>query len=61
MLREGLGPLIEMEPIEYRTLNEATMRMHIRRSPIVGGGFKLHLAKRRNQWVVVDEEIEWVS
>jgi len=55
------GPLIEMEPIEFRTLSEAEMRMHIRRSPIVGGGFKLHLAKRRNQWVVVDEEIEWVS
>lgn len=55
------GPLVEMEPIEFRTLQEAEMRLHIRRSPVVGGGFRLHLAKRRNQWVVVDEEIEWVS
>lgn len=55
------GPLVEMEPIEFRTLQEADMRVHIRRSPVVGGGFRLHFAKRRNQWVVVDEEIEWVS
>lgn len=55
------GPLVEMEPIEFRTLQEAEMRVHIRRSPVVGGGFQIRLAKRRNQWVVVREEIEWVS
>ncbi len=55
------GPLVEMEPIEFRTLSEAEMRLHIRRSPIVGGGFKLKLVKRRGQWIVVDEKIEWVS
>lgn len=55
------GPLIEMEPIEFGTLQDAEMRVHIRRSPVVGGGFRLHLAKRRNQWVVVNEEIDWVS
>jgi hypothetical protein len=37
------------------------VRIHIRRSPMVGGGFLLHVNKRRGQWVVVDEEIEWVS
>lgn len=55
------GPLVEMEPIEFRTLHEADLRLHIRRSPMVGGGFRLHFAKRRGQWVVAEEEIEWVS
>lgn len=55
------GPVVEMEPIEFRTLHEADMRIHVRRSPMVGGGFRLHLAKRRGYWVVADEEIEWVS
>jgi hypothetical protein len=55
------GPVVEMEPIEFGTLHEADMRLNIRRSPSVGGGFLLHLAKRRGQWVVAAEEIEWVS
>ncbi len=55
------GPLIEMEPVEFRTLQDATIYVHIRRSPTVGGGFRLHLLKRRKMWVVVDEEIEWVG
>lgn len=55
------GPLVEMEPIVFGTLSDAEVHLHIRRSPMVGGGFRLHLKKRRNHWVVVDEEIEWVS
>ena len=55
------GPLIEMEPIEFRTLQDAALHMHIRRTPMVGGGFRLELKKRRKMWVVVDEEVEWVS
>lgn len=55
------GPVIEMEPIEFRTVQDAEVQMHIRRSPVVGGGFRLRLQKRRNMWVVVDEELEWVS
>lgn len=55
------GPLVEMEPVEFRSLQEAEVRLHIRRSPIVGGGFYLRMQKRRNYWVIVDEEIEWVS
>jgi hypothetical protein len=55
------GPLVEMEPVEFRSLQDAEVRLHIRRSPVVGGGFHLRLRKRRNYWVVVDEEIEWVS
>ena len=56
-----MGPLVEMEPIEFRTLQDAEIQLHIRRSPTVGGGFRLHLLKRRKMWVVVDEEIEWVG
>jgi hypothetical protein len=55
------GPLVEMEPIEFRTLNDAELRMHVRRTPTVGGGFRLSLEKRRKMWVVTDEEMEWVS
>ena len=55
------GPLIEMEPIEFRTLQDADLRLNIRRSPTVGGGFRLTLNKRHGFWVVLDEEIEWVS
>lgn len=56
-----IGPLVEMDPIEFRTLNDATMNLHIRRTPMVGGGFRLILKKRRKMWVIVDEEVEWVS
>lgn len=55
------GPLIEMDPIEFQTLQDAELRMHIRRTPTVGGGFRLGLQKRRKMWVIVEEEVEWVS
>jgi hypothetical protein len=55
------GPVIEMEPIEFRTLQDAEIHMHIRRTPMVGGGFRMQLHKRRNMWVVVNEEMEWVG
>jgi hypothetical protein len=55
------GPVVEMDPIDFRTLQDAELHLHVRRSPMVGGGFRLHLKKRRNMWVVVDEELEWVS
>lgn len=55
------GPLLEMEPIEFRALDDAALQMHIQRSPMVGGGFRFRLRKRRKMWVIVDEEIEWVG
>jgi hypothetical protein len=55
------GPLVEMDPIEFRTLQDADLRLSIRRSPTVGGGFRLTMNKRHGFWVVVDEEIEWVT
>ena len=50
-----------MEPIEFRTLRNADLRLNIRRSPTINSGFRLTLNKRYGYWVVVDEEIEWVS
>ena len=47
--------------IEFRTLQNADLRLSIRRSPTIGGGFRLTLNKRHGYWVVVEEEIEWVS
>ena len=55
------GPVVEMEPIAFQTVNDAEVTLHIRRTPTVGGGFRLRLQKRRNMWVVVHEEIEWVN
>ncbi len=55
------GPTVEMETIDFQTVNDAEVTLHIRRTPTVGGGFRLHLQKRRNMWIVVDEEIEWVN
>lgn len=56
-----MGPIIEMEPVEFRTLQDATINVNIRRSPSVGGGFRIRMLKRRKMWVVADEEIEWVG
>ena len=55
------GPVIEIELVEFRTLQDAELRLSIRRTPMVGGGFRMQFQKRRKMWVVVDEEIEWVS
>lgn len=55
------GPVVEMETIDFQTVNDAEITLHIRRTPTVGGGFRLRLQKRRNMWIVVDEEIEWVN
>lgn len=55
------GPVIEMEPIIFRTLNEVELNMHIRRTPTEGGGFRMQLNKRRDMWVVTHEEMEWAS
>jgi len=55
------GPLVEMEPIEFRTLQDANVRLSIRRSPMAGGGFQLTLHKRHGMWVVLDEQMEWAS
>lgn len=53
------GPLVEMDVVEFVTVEEATVRLRIQRTPTAGGGFVLRLHKRRKMWVVVNEAIEW--
>jgi hypothetical protein len=55
------GPVVEMEVIDFPSLDDAKIRIRIRRSPTLGGGFLLTLKRRAKMWVVVNEEIEWVS
>lgn len=55
------GPLLEMEPIEFHSLEHAEVTLNIRRTPMSGGGFRIQLEKRYNMWIVVDEEVEWAS
>lgn len=55
------GPLLEMDPIAFHSLERAELHLSIRRTPMTGGGFRILLEKRRNMWVVVEEEIEWAS
>lgn len=55
------GPLLEMEPIAFHSLEHAEVTLNIRRTPMTGGGFRIQLEKRYNMWIVVDEEVEWAS
>ena len=55
------GPVVEMEAIDFPSLDDAKIRIRIRRTPTLGGGFLLTLKRRSKMWVVVNEEIEWVS
>ena len=55
------GPVVEMETIDFPTLDDAKIRIRIRRTPTLGGGFLLTMKRRAKMWVVVNEEIEWVS
>ncbi len=53
------GPLVEMEEIDFHTLEDAHVALHIQRTPTVGGSFRLHMKKRWKMWVVAEEELEW--
>lgn len=55
------GPVVEMDPIDFKDLENAVVRIRIRRTPSLGGGFRLTLKRRAKMWVVINEEIEWVS
>ena len=60
-LRPVDGPVVEMDPIDFKDLENATVRIRIRRTPSLGGGFRLNMKRRAKMWVVINEEIEWVS
>lgn len=55
------GPLLEMDPIDFLTLEEVEITLNIRQTPMSGGGFRLKMHKRRDMWIIVDEQIEWAS
>lgn len=53
------GPLVEMDVVDFATVDDASVRLRIQRTPTAGGGFVLRLAKRRKIWIVVQESVEW--
>lgn len=55
------GPVVEMNEIDFETLEVARVYIRIQRTPVVGGGFRLHMQKRWKMWVVVEEEIDWAA
>lgn len=55
------GPFIEMDPIDFLTLEDVELNLNIRQTPMSGGGFRLKMQKRRDMWIIVDEQIEWAS
>jgi len=58
-IREADGPLVEMDVVEFATVEDATVRLRIQRTATAGGGFVLRLEKRRKHWIVINESIEW--
>jgi len=58
-IRDADGPLVDMDVVDFITVEKATVRMRIQRTAVVGGGFVLRLEKRRKYWIVVSESIEW--
>lgn len=58
-IRDPDGPLVDMDMVDFKTVEEATVRLRIQRTPAVGGGFLLYLEKRRKIWIVVRESVEW--
>lgn len=55
------GPLLEMDPINFLTLEDVELNLHIRQTPMSGGGFKMTMKKRRDMWIIMNEQIEWAS
>lgn len=53
------GPVIQMDAVDFETVDRADVRLLIQRTPNAGGGFHLRLEKRRKMWIVVHEEIDW--
>ena len=57
--RDADGPLVEMDVVNFATVENASVRLRIQRTMSAGGGFALRLEKRRKYWIVVSESIEW--
>ncbi len=55
----GDGPMVELDPISFHSLQKATMKMRIYRSLLTGAGFRLHFSRFGEDWIVTREELEW--
>lgn len=53
------GPIIQMDTVNFQTVDRASLRLLIQRSSTVGGDFVLQMEKRHDMWVVVHERINW--
>ncbi len=53
------GPMVELDPISFHSLQHATMKMRIYRSLLIGAGFRLHFSRFGEDWIITKEELEW--
>ena len=53
------GPMVELDPISFHSLEAATIKVRIYRSLLVGSGFRLHFTRIGQDWIITKEELEW--
>ncbi len=53
------GPMVELDPISFHSLQKASMKIRIYRSLLIGAGFRLHFSRFGEDWIVTKEEMEW--
>lgn len=53
------GPMVELDPISFYSLEKATLKIRIYRSLLVGAGFRLFFTRIGDDWIVTREELEW--
>ena len=53
------GPMVELDPISFTSLSQATLKIRIYRSLLTGAGFRLHFTRVGDDWIVAREEREW--
>ncbi len=53
------GPMVELDPISFHSLQKATMKVRIYRSLLTGAGFRLHFSRFGEDWIITKEELEW--
>lgn len=53
------GPMVELDPINFYSLEKASLQVRIYRSLLVGAGFRLFFTRIGDDWIVTREELEW--
>ena len=54
------GPMVELDPISFTSLSQASLKIRIYRSLLTGAGFRLHFTRVGDDWIVSREDREWV-